>query len=115
MDISSDDISGSTCIPCLKGKQTWDEILKESSTKHPHILHQIYSDLCGPMQTQSCHGELYILTFIDGNTHYVKVKLLKSKAETCEALKVLIEHAEVETGEHLNYFHSDGGGEYEST
>ena len=42
------------------------------------------------------------------------MKLLKSKAETCEALKVLIEHAEVETGEHLNYFCSDGGGEYES-
>ena len=75
MDISSDDTSGSTCIPCLEGKQTQDEILKESSTKHPHILHQIYSDLCGPMQTQSHQGELYILTFIDGNTHYVKVKL----------------------------------------
>ena len=64
------------------------------------------------MQTQSCHGELYILTFNDGNTHYVKVKLLKSKAETCEALKALIEQAEVETGERLNYFRSDGGGEY---
>ena len=60
------------------------------------------------------HGKLYILTFIDGNTHYVKVKLLKSKAKTCEALKALIEHAEVETREHLNYFHSDSGGEYES-
>ena len=66
------------------------------------------------MQTQSCHGKLYILTFIDGNTHYVKVKLLKSKAENCEALKILIEHAEVETGECLNYFCSDGGGEYKS-
>ena len=66
------------------------------------------------MQTQSCHGKLYILTFIDGNTHYVKVKLLKSKAETCEVLKALIKRAEVETGEHLNYFHSDGGGEYGS-
>ena len=66
------------------------------------------------MQTQSHHGELYILTFIDGNTHYVKVKLLKSKAKTCEALKALIEQAEVETGECLNYFCSDGGGEYRS-
>ena len=66
------------------------------------------------MQTQSHQGELYILTFIDGNTHYVKVKLLKLKAETCEALKALIENAEVETGECLNYFHSDGGGEYRS-
>ena len=114
MDISSDDTSGSTCVPCLEGKQTRDQIPKESSTKHPRILHRIYLDLCGPMQTQSRHGELYILTFIDGNTHYVKVKLLKSKAETCAALKALIEHAEVETGEHVNYFRSDGGGEYGS-
>jgi len=42
------------------------------------------------------------------------VKLLKSKAETCEALKALIERSEVETGERLNYFRSDGGGEYRS-
>ena len=102
MDISSDDISGSTCIPCLKGKQTRDKILKESSTKHPCILHRIYSDLCGPMKTQSRHGELYILTFIDGNTHYVKVKLLKSKAETCEALKALIERGNWRTSKLLS-------------
>ena len=30
IDISSDDTSGSTCISCLEGKQTWDKILKES-------------------------------------------------------------------------------------
>ena len=114
MEISSDDASGSTCIPCLEGKQTRDEIPKESTTKHPRVLHRIYSDLCGPMQTQSRHGELYFLTFIDGNTHYVKVRLLKSKAETCALLKALIERAEVETGERVNYFRSDGGGEYGS-
>jgi Reverse transcriptase (RNA-dependent DNA polymerase)/gag-polypeptide of LTR copia-type/GAG-pre-integrase domain len=114
MDISSNDASGLTCVPCLEGKQTRDIIPKESSTKHPRILHRIYSDLCGPMQTQSRHGEFYFLTFIDGNTHYVKVKLLKSKNEACTALKTFIERAEVETGERVNYFRSDGGGEYGS-
>jgi len=58
MDISSDDTSGSTCVPCLEGKQTRDEIPKESSTKHPRILHRIYSDLCGPMQKQLRQGEV---------------------------------------------------------
>jgi len=42
------------------------------------------------------------------------VKLLKSKDEACAALKALIERAEVETGERVNYFRSDGGGEYGS-
>jgi len=45
---------------------------------------------------------------------YVKVKLLRSKDETCKALKALIERAEVETGERVNYFRSDGGGEFGS-
>ena len=57
---------------------------------------------------------MYFLTFIDGNTHYIKVKLLKSEDKTCAALKALIECAEVETGERVNYFCSDGGGEYGS-
>ena len=57
---------------------------------------------------------MYFLTFIDGNTHYIKVKLLKSEDKTCASLKALIEHAEVETGERVNYFCSDGGGEYGS-
>ena len=108
MEISSKDTHGSTCVPCLEGKQTRDDIPKESTTTHPRILHHIYSDLCGPMQTQGCQGEHYFLTFIDGNTHYVKVKLLHSKDETCKALKALIERAMVETGERVNYFHSDG-------
>ena len=114
MDISSNDTSGSTCVPCLEGKQTWDEIPRESSTKHPRILHRIYSDLCGPMQMQSRQGEFYFFTFIDGNTHYVKAKLLKLKSKTCTVLKALVEHAEVETGERVNYFCSDSGGEYGS-
>ena len=108
MEISSKDTHGSTCMPCLEGKQTQDDIPKESTITHPQILHRIYSDLCGPMQTQGRQGEHYFLTFIDGNTHYLKVKLLRSKDETCKALKALIERAMVETGERVNYFHSDG-------
>ena len=42
------------------------------------------------------------------------MKLLHTKDETCAALKAFIEHAKVETGERVNYFCSDGGGEYGS-
>ena len=42
------------------------------------------------------------------------MKLLKSKAKTCAVLKGLIECAEVETGERVKYFRSDGRGEYGS-
>lgn len=42
------------------------------------------------------------------------MKLLRTKDATCQALKAFIERAEVETGERVNYFRSDGGGEYGS-
>jgi hypothetical protein len=45
---------------------------------------------------------------------YVKVKLLRTKDKTCATLKAFIERAEVETGERVNYFRSDSGGEYGS-
>ena len=52
--------------------------------------------------------------FIDGNSHYLKVKLLQLKSNTFLAIKALIERAEVETGKHINFFQSDSGGEYGS-
>jgi len=54
------------------------------------------------------------MTFIDGHSRYIKVELLKTKDEAEEKLMALIEHAKVETGEQVNYFQSDGGGEYSS-
>jgi len=54
------------------------------------------------------------MTFIDGHSQYIKVKLLKTKDKAEEKLMALIEHAEVETGEWVNYFQSNGSGEYSS-
>ena len=44
----------------------------------------------------------------------IPIILLKSKKKTEEQLKLLIEHAKVETGCHINFFRSDGGREYSS-
>jgi len=52
------------------------------------------------------------MTFIDSHSQYIKVKLLKIKDEAKEKLMVLIEYAEVEMGEQVNYFRSNGGGKY---
>ena len=37
------------CSTCLKGKITRQPIPKVSNIENPHILHHIYSDICGPM------------------------------------------------------------------
>ena len=66
------------------------------------------------METQTPCGEKYFLTFIDGKSHYTKVCLLQLKSNTYSAIKALIEWAKVETGKHVNFFQSNGGGKYNS-
>ena len=66
------------------------------------------------METQMPRREKYFLTFIDGKSHYTKVCLLQLKSNTYSAIKALIEQAKVETGKRVNFFQSNGGGEYNS-
>ena len=114
-EISPGNIKRPMCVPCLEGKQQMrDKIPSQSKTIHPRLLYHVYSDLCKPIQTQLHQGKYYFLTFIDGNAHHVKVKLLVTKSKTCKIIIALIECAEVETGEWVNFFCSDGGGEFGS-
>ena len=100
------------CSTCLEGMMTWQPILKVSDIKNPHVLHYVYSDICGPMQKTIQDSHCYFMTFIDSHSWYIKVKLLKTKNKAKKKLMALIEHAKVEIGEWMNYFQSDGGGEY---
>jgi len=102
------------CSTCLEGKMTQQPILKVSDIENPHVLHHIYSDICGPMQKTTQDGYHYFMTFIDCHSQYIKVELLETKNKAEEKLMALIECTEVETGEWVNYFQSDGGSEYSS-
>ena len=116
MEIDKHDDKDEThqCSTCLKGKMTWQPIPKVSDIENPHILHHIYSDICGSIQKTTQDGHCYFITFIDSHPWYIKVELLKTKNEAVEKLIALIERAEVETGKQMNYFWSDGGGKYSS-
>jgi len=103
------------CIPCLEGKQHCAVIPSESNVESPRVLHRMYSDVCGPMETTARKGYCYFVTFIDGHMHCLVVKLIKLKNEVPKLTKEYLEQAEAETGERANYFCSDGGGEYGST
>ncbi|GBE88168.1 Retrovirus-related Pol polyprotein from transposon TNT 1-94 [Sparassis crispa] len=114
MSIVGEKVSNVTCKPCLHGKQTRQPIPKESDVENPHILHRTYSDVCGPMQTQTRSGHRYFITFIDGHTHHLVANLMKKKDEVLSHFKAFVERAEVETGQRANILRTDGGGEYES-
>ena len=78
------------CVPCLQGKQLRNAIPKVTHSENHGILYWVSLDLCGPMETQTPHREKYFLMFIDGNSHYLKVKLLRLKSNTFSAIKALI-------------------------
>ena len=114
MEITGTTTHDTICTPCLEGKQSRDPIPHKSTVENPRILHRTYLDVCGPMPTQSRTGHSYFVTYIDGYSHHVVVKLLKSKDEVYGQMKAYIERAETITGERVNLFRSDGGGEYGS-
>jgi len=66
------------------------------------------------MQKMIQNGHHYFMTFIDSHSQYIKVELLMTKDKAKKKLMALIERAEVETGEWVNYFRSNGGGGYSS-
>lgn len=72
------------------------------------------SDVCGPMETTARTGHRYFVTYIDGHSHHLVVKLAKSKDEVFGFTKEYFVRAEAETGCKPNYLRSDGGGEYSS-
>jgi len=100
------------CKPCLEGKQHCAVIPSKSDVESPRVLHRTYSDVCGPMETTARKGYHYFITFIDSYSHRLVVKLIKLKNEVPRLTREYLERAEAETGEHANYFRSDGGREY---
>lgn len=93
--------SDGKCIPCLKAKTTCAPIPKTTTTENPRVLHQIFSDVCGPMSMRGVPRDRYFLMFIDGYSHYIKIVTIQTKDEVEKCMRHLIEWAEVEMGERL--------------
>jgi len=55
------------------------------------------------MQKTTQDSHCYFMTFIDGHSRYIKVKLLKTKDKAKEKLIALIKHAKVKMGKQVNY------------
>jgi hypothetical protein len=112
MEISNRELTTQPCKPCLKGKQTHEEIHKVTSTRSEHVLGRIFSDVCSPLPTQSHRGYKYFITFTDNKSRWVSISPLKEKSEVGQHLKAFITRAELEMGLKVKALHSDGGGEY---
>ncbi|KAJ3529505.1 hypothetical protein NM688_g7844 [Phlebia brevispora] len=74
------------CEPCLAGKLNAAPFLS-SSSRASKPLELVHSDVHGPLPVRTASGMCYWVMFIDDNTRFRYVVLLKSKDETFEAFK----------------------------
>ncbi len=102
------------CSTCQKGKQTRSPIPHITHDQSPHVLGQVFSNLCGPMETPSIEGYWYFVTFTDDHSRYTHIGLCKSKDDTLGVFKAWKVRAGNETGRSLKTLRTDGGGEYMS-
>src|SRR6266403_4176746 len=103
------------CEPCVKGKQTRDDIRKSTDNCSPAVLGRVFSDVCGKLPMRSHQGFEYFITWTDDKSRKVNVAGLKAKSDVFKHLKQYITQVELETGEKLKILRTDGGGAYTGT
>ncbi|CAG8689828.1 17371_t:CDS:2, partial [Acaulospora colombiana] len=108
LDIIKDDPPiKSICEPCIQGKmhRAPHTILAERA-KAP--LERIYSDLHGPLPTQSRHGYRYWVSFIDSHSRMAGVYFLRAKSEVFSAFKLYVAWAENQMNRRIAKFDEEG-------
>ena len=101
----------SNCKVCIKQKLSSLPFNPRvhRSQRRPEI---VYSDLCGPMRTNSQGGARYFMTIIDDHSRWCHVYFLKSKSEASAKFIEYKKFVENQTGLQIKAFHSDNGKEF---
>ena len=102
------------CKSCVEGKIHRQPFPREGGKGSTKLLGLVHSDVCGELNVKSLGGAKYFLTFVDDNTRYVWVYLLKHKSEVFDKFlewKALVENS---SGHKLKALRTDNGGEYVS-
>lgn len=110
---STHDIS-KTCTSCILAKshrRPFPSTLPQSS----RLLFRVHSDVVGPIQTLTCSGKRYFVTFIDEASRFNKIYLISKKSDVFDCFRSYIASAERYTGQNLCILKSDRGGEYRSS
>lgn len=86
-------------------------------------LNRVYSDLVGPIETESVRGFRFFVTLLDEYSVHSLVRFVKRKSMAAEAvqkmiacletlLRVSVENIELINLDDVRWFRTDGGGEY---
>ena len=103
------------CEACTQGKLHRCSFPTSGATWASEPLGLVHSDLCGKINTKSCGGAEYFLTFTDDKTTYVWVYPLKQKGDVFNQFLEWKAAAEKSSGRKLKTLRTDNGGEFTST
>lgn len=102
-----------TCTSCILAKSH----LKPFPSTLPHssrVLFRVHSDVVGPLQSLTCSGKKYFVTFIDEASRFNRIFLISKKSEVFDCFRTYLASAERYTRQKLCVLKSDRGGEYRS-
>ena len=104
--------SNPLCRGCALGKMANQSFpLSKSRAKHP--LWKIHSDLKS-FPIESYHRHKYFISFVDDNTSFAWITLLRAKSSAITALHQFLAMIETQFGTTVREWMSDAGGEYKS-
>ena len=86
----------------------------QSVERHTEPLHLIHIDICDFKFVQTIGSNIYFITFVDDNTKYCYVYLLKSKDKVIEKFVLYKNEVENQLNKKIKVIRSGRGGEYES-
>jgi hypothetical protein len=133
MEIKGSNTAMGPCNPCLKGKQTREEICKTMVTRadcalnhvssdarellatqtqngHKHLV--TFSDVRKLLATQTQNGHKNLVTFVDNHACEESIHRPCDKLQVEQALKALIFWAGPSTGQMVQVFHSNGSSKH---
>lgn len=102
------------CEYCCISKQPRHALKSKGHHRSQDKLEVLYSDVCGPFETQSLGGNKYFVSFIDEFTRMLWVYLMNKKSEVLAVFKRFKTMCEKQSGKALKILRTDGGGEYTS-
>ena len=103
------------CHACLQGKLQRCSFPSSGAKRASEPIGLVHSDVCAKINTKSCGGAEYFLTFTDDKTRYVWVYLLKKKSEVFGRFLEWKAIAEKLSGHRLRTLRTNNSGEFTST
>ena len=102
---------GFVCAGCCYGKQKRFPF-KSSSSYSSNIGELVHSDVCGPMEIESCGGSRYFVLFKDDYSNFRTVYMIKTKDEVKVKFVEFMKKLNNETGQKIKIFRTDNGTEF---